>query len=208
MCVTELHCHPVLAPGATEAIKVIDETLPELVIIDVTSRWVNGLECCAALREHTTAPILLLTPINNESHSLEAYQAGASECVIKPISPALLLAKIRVWLGQAWTVQAQGLGNLMIGDLILEPSRHWLLDQHGDKVRLSNLEFRVLYLLMSHPNVSFSNEDLIERVWGLYGEGNATLVKNVIYRLRKKIEPNPNQPKYIHTVTRGYMLRN
>ena len=60
---------------------------------------------------------------------------------------------------------------------------------------------------MTHPNQPFTNEEIIERVWGFYSEGSSALVKNVIYRLRKKIEPNPNEARYIRTETGGYLFR-
>jgi DNA-binding response OmpR family regulator len=60
---------------------------------------------------------------------------------------------------------------------------------------------------MDHPNQPFTNEEIIGRVWGFYGEGNSALVKNLIYRLRKKIEPNPNEAHYIRTEMGGYLFR-
>lgn len=205
--ITDLHCKPLLANSTQHAISLLEEAAPDLIVIDVTSRDFNGVEICKNLRQNTAVPMLLLTPINNESHTLEAYQAGVNECVIKPISPALFIAKIKVWLHQTWTVQVESLDRLMIGSLSLEPSKHQLVSAEGKRIRLSNLEFRVLYLIMNNPNRPFSNEEIVTRVWGLYGEGDSTLVKNVIYRLRKKIEPDPNMPRYIRTETGGYLFR-
>lgn len=205
--VTDLQCHPIAVNSAAQALTAIEETSPDMVIVDVTARSTNGLHICQSVREHTTSPILLLTPINNESHMLEAYQAGVDECVIKPISPALFLAKLRVWLYRSWTVRIESLNKLTIGEHTLDPAKHILIHNNGIRIRLSNLEFRVLYLLMNHPNQSFSNDEIIERVWGSYGQGNYALVKNVIYRLRKKIETNPNHATYIRTETGGYMFR-
>lgn len=207
LCVTELHCRPLVASSIEQAVTIIEESSPDLIIIDVTSRDVSGLQMCKALREHAVAPMLLLTAINNESHSLEAYQAGVDDCIIKPISPALFLAKVRVWLHRSWTVQVDSLDRLTIGEYTLEPTKHLLLGCDGRKIRLSNLEFRVLYLLMDHPNQPFTNEEIIGRVWGFYGEGNSALVKNVIYRLRKKIEPNQERAQFIRTETGGYLFR-
>jgi DNA-binding response OmpR family regulator len=207
LCITELHCRPLVANSIDQALNIMEESSPDLIIVDVTSRAVNGIQMCHGLRKYASVPLLLLTPINNESHSLEAYQAGVDDCIIKPISPALFLAKVRVWLNRSWTVQVESLDQLTIGDYTLEPARHYLLDHNGKKIHLSNLEFRVLYLLMNHPNQPFTNEEIIGRVWGFYGEGNSALVKNVIYRLRKKIEPNPNEARYIKTEMEGYLFR-
>lgn len=207
LLITDLRCKPISANSAHHAVTLLEELAPDLIVIDITARGLNGVEICKQLREHTAAPILLLTPINNESHTLEAYQAGVNECVIKPISPALFMAKMKVWLHQAWTVPVASLDKLTVGDLSLEPSKHQLVGCNDRRIHLSNLEFRVLYLLMSNPNWTFSNEDIVGRIWGLYGEGNSILVKNVIYRLRKKIEPNSNMPRYIRTETGGYLFR-
>jgi DNA-binding response OmpR family regulator len=207
LCVTELHCRPLVANSIKQALNIVEESPPDLIVIDVTSRDVSGIQMCHDLREHVNVPLLLLTPVNNESHTLEAYQAGADDCIIKPISPALFLAKVKVWLRRSRTVQVESLDKLTIGGYTLEPAKHLLQGSDGKKIHLSNLEFRVLYLLMDHPNQSFSNEEIIERVWGFYGEGNSALVKNVIYRLRKKIEPNPNEARYVRTETGGYLFR-
>jgi DNA-binding response OmpR family regulator len=207
LCITELHCRPLVANSIKQAADIIEESSPDLIVVDVTSREVSGVQMCHDLREHANAPLLLLTPINNETHTLEAYQVGVDDCIIKPISPALFFAKVKVWLHRSWTVQVESLDKLTIGSYTLEPAKHHLLGCDGKKIHLSNLEFRVLYLLMNHPNQAFSNEDIIGRVWGFYGEGNSALVKNVIYRLRKKIEPNPNESRYIRTETGGYLFR-
>ena len=207
LCITELQCNPLTANSINQAVSIIEESFPDLMIVDVTSHNISGLQMCRCLREHANMPLLLLTPINNESHTLEAYQVGVDDCIIKPISPALFLAKIKVWLHRSWTVQVESLDKLIIGDYTLEPAKHYLLGSDGGKIHLSNLEFRVLYLLTSHPNQLFTNEEIIGRVWGFYGEGNSALVKNVIYRLRKKIEPNFNEPHFIRTETGGYLFR-
>lgn len=207
LCLTELHCSPLLVNSVAQALPLLEEHPADLAVVDVTSKNVSGVKICEDLREQSAIPILLLTPINNESHTLEIYQAGADECIIKPISPSLLLAKVRVWLYRTQTIQLDTLDKLTIGDFTLDPSIHQLLNKNGKKVRLSNLEFRVLYLLMNHPNQSFSHDEIVKRIWGYYGHGTSTLVKNVVYRLRKKIEPDPSKMKYIRTVTGGYAFR-
>lgn len=207
LCLTELHCMPLVVNSVPQAISLLEEQPADLAVVDVTSRHVSGVEICKELREQYSIPILLLTPINNESHTLEAYQAGADECVIKPISPVLFLAKVKVWLYRTRTIQVETLDQQVNGDFTLVPSKHQLLHKNGKKIRLSNLEFRVLYLLMNHPNQVFTNDEIVKRIWGFYGQGTSSLVKNVIYRLRKKIEPNPNKAKYIRTETGGYLFR-
>jgi len=207
MLLTDLHCQPIITNTISHALTALEESAPDLIVVDVTSRDVNGVQICKTLREHVVAPMLFFTPINNETHMLEAYQAGVDDCIIKPVSPAIFLAKVKVWLHRSWTVRVESLDKLNVGEYTLDPSTHRLLANDGRKIRLSNLEFRILYLLVDHPGRTFSNEEIIDRVWGFHSEGNSTLVKNVIYRLRKKIEPNSTQAKYIRTETGGYLFR-
>ena len=207
LLLAELHCTPIVANSIKQALAALEEASPDLIVIDVKSRQVSGVEICRALREHLSTPILLLTPINNESHTLEAYEAGVDECAIKPVSPELFLAKIKVWLRRAWAVPVESLDQVTIGKMTLEPSRHQLMNGDGRRIHLSNLEFGVLYLLVNHPNQAFSSDEILKRVWGFDGHGDPALVKNVIYRLRKKVEPNPNQPCYILTEVDGYVFK-
>ena len=133
VCVIELHYRPLVANSVEQAVNIIEESSPELIVIDVTSRAVSGVQICRSLREHAVVPMLLLTPINNETHSLEAYQAGVDDCIIKPISPALFLAKVRVWQHRSWTVRVESLDKLTIGNYTLEPNKHHLVNSDGKK---------------------------------------------------------------------------
>ncbi len=142
LLVTDLHCRPVITNSLPQAISALEDAAADLIVIDVKSRDINGVEICKGLREHVAAPILIFTPINNESHTLEVYQAGADECVIKPVSPDLFLAKVKVWLRRGWTVHVESLDKLKIGKITLEPSNHQLVSRDGKRIRLSNLEFR------------------------------------------------------------------
>lgn len=190
----------VYASGSAEAVlKHWVEEIPDLIVIDMNTPRLDGIALCQNLRDVTIVPILLFTPYNNESHILESYKAGVSECVAKPVSPALFLAKVKVWLQISWTVPAESLEFLQAGDLRLEPHRHQITRNDGKGVKLTNLEFRLLYLLMKNPGRTLETEYIIEKVWGYYGDGNSRLLKNLVYRLRQKIEPDHSQPRYIHT---------
>jgi two-component system, OmpR family, response regulator MtrA len=207
LLVTDLACRPIAVNSLALAIDALQASAPDLVVVDVTSRAVNGVEVCAALRERTSNPILLLTPINNESHTLEAYQAGVDECIIKPISPALFLAKAAVWLRHSGGEGTETLGRLVLGDRVLEPTTHELVHADGRSIRLSKQEFQLLHLLMGHPNRVLSNEEIIEQIWGFHGEGYSTLVKNLVYRLRRKIAAGPEDDCGIVSVPGGYLCK-
>jgi DNA-binding response OmpR family regulator len=185
------------SPG--EALQVWSEMIPDLIVIDMYSREFDGVSLVSQLREQGVVPVLLLTAINNETHILEAYQAGVDECVVKPISPALFLVKVKAWLRRSWSMPAESLDPLQVGGLRLDPTRRQVTTENEQVIKLTNLEFRLLHLLMSHPGWVITTEDIVQKVWGYYGNGDSNLLKNVVYRLRRKVDPDPGSPRYIHT---------
>lgn len=191
-----------------EAYHAWGEHIPDLVLIDAGTEPAEAITLTKRLREESVTPILVLSSWMDEAHILDFYLSGADECVPKPVSPALFLAKVTAWLRRAWNVPAEGLDSLHVGDLRLDPARRVLELADGSAVKLTNLEFRLMHLLMRHPGRTIETETLIERIWGYSGNGDSTLLKNVIYRLRRKIEPQPNSPVYIHTeVGLGYQFK-
>ena len=198
----------VLARSADEAIDQWAEQIPDLIAIDLNAHPLEGIELCRNLRSEAVIPLLVTIPFNNETQILAAYQAGADEVIVCPVSPALFLAKVTAWLRRSWTVPAESLASLKVGDLYLVTNRREVITPAGKRARLTNLEFRLLYLLMSNPDWTLSVDDLIQRVWGHPEYGSGVILKNVIYRLRKKIEPDPSQPRYILTEAGvGYLFR-
>jgi DNA-binding response OmpR family regulator len=130
---------------------------------------------------------------------LEAYQNGVDECVVKPISPAIFLAKIIAWSRRSW---AEPMTPRQTGQLRLDPSHRSAMAANKQEIKLTNLEFRVLHLLMSRPGYVFPAEEIIQTVWG--AEGDVILLKNVVYRLRKKLEEEGGNANLIKTWPGGY----
>lgn len=155
-----------LANSAAEGLAHWRQGQFDLILIDVCDSALDGVELVRTLCAEAVNPVLLFTPNADEAHILRAYRAGVDECVVKPISPALFLAKVRAWLRRAWTIRTGALDGLTAGPLRLVPLERAVLLPDGTKVRLSNLEFRVLHLLMSHPNQTLPAEVIVERVWG------------------------------------------
>ncbi len=179
----------------------------DLVVIDVYTCQLDGIGLCRRLRAEAIAPILLFTPRSDEAYILQAYRAGADECVAKPISPSLFLAKVNAWRRLSWAIAPDTLDGLKAGNLCLDPARREVKNGSGSAVRLTNLEFRLLYLLMSHRGRVLESEVIIDRVWGYTDCDESALLKNAVYRLRRKIEDDPGQPSYIQTVAGiGYVF--
>jgi DNA-binding response OmpR family regulator len=180
--------------------------IPELVVIDLNVEHEARLELYQKFRAVSVAPILLFLPAYHETQILEAYAAGVEDVVIKPISPPIFLAKILAWMRRSWTVPIDNLSHVKAGKHRLNPTRRCLINPEGMEIRLTNLEFRLLHLLMSRPGFVFSLEEIIESIWGGYGSGDQVLLKNVVYRLRKKIE-DPGRPLFLQTGQGGYSFQ-
>lgn len=197
----------ILEPSLDNAIDRWTTEIPDLVVIDVDIPHADRMELYKKFRAVSVAPILLFLPAYHETEILQAYAAGVDEVVIKPISPAIFLAKIIVWMRRSWTVPTEKLSQVKAGKHRLEPARRCLINSDGQETRLTNLEFLLLHLLMSRPGHTFSAEDIIQAIWGGYGNGDHVLLKNVVYRLRRKIEADPSRPVFLQTWQGGYSFR-
>jgi DNA-binding response OmpR family regulator len=181
--------------------------MPDLVVLDVDCKHHERMELYRAFREISVAPVLLLLPAYHETQILEAYEAGVDEVIIKPISPAIFLAKILAWGRRAWTVPVASLSLVQAGRHKLDPGRRCFSNPDGSEIALTALEFRLLHLLMSRPGQIFSAEEIIAYIWGAYSSGDQVLLKNVVYRLRKKIEADPSRPVLLQTWQGGYSFQ-
>jgi DNA-binding response OmpR family regulator len=176
------------------------EDIPDLIVIDINGSHTQRMELCKRYRALSSCPILLFLPVSNESEVIEAYQSGVDECVIKPISPAIFLAKILAWTRRSWS---QPMSPLRTGPLRLDPSHRSAIATSGQEVRLTNLEFRLLHLLMSRPGNVFKADEIMQTVWGME-KTDLALLKNVVYRLRRKLEEVTGDGTLIQTRPGGY----
>ena len=180
---------------------------PDLIVLDINLGEPQTLELIKTLRAEMVTPIMLLTPSRSEEYMIETYKSGVDDCILKPVSPSLFQAKIKVWLRRSGSLAADALNPLKVGTLQLFPSERMVFLANGAAARLTNLELRLLYYLMSRPGQTVTTEDLNQRVWGYADEADNTMLKNVVYRLRRKIESDPANPLIIQTVTGvGYKL--
>jgi DNA-binding response OmpR family regulator len=180
---------------------------PDLIILDINLPEAQILDLLRELRAELLTPVLLLAPAHTEQFVLEAYKAGVDDFLHKPVSPSLFQAKVNVWLRRFGNVSADLLNPLQVGTLQLFPAERIVFLKNGSAVRLTNLELRLLYYLMQRPGQIVTIEELNQRVWGYSAEADNTMLKNVVYRLRRKIEADPASPLIIQTVTGvGYKL--
>ena len=183
-----------------------DET-PDLIVVDIEPVESLALSVVNQLREQTVIPILMLGPNATNNFVLEVYESGVDDYILKPIEPALLHAKVKAWLRRTWSIPVGMLDALKVGDLHFIPAERTLIMEGRPPIRMTNLELRLMYYLMSHAGRTITAEELFQRVWGTDRDVNKPTLKNVVYRLRLKLEPDPNHPHYIRTVAGGYQFK-
>ena len=159
-------------------------------------------------RSFTQVPMLVITDVLPEEHLIELYHAGADLVVTRPYSIRILTLQLRSLIQRSNNMPLKGLPSLTQGNLTLNPATRSVSVRSQPGIYLTQLEFRMLYTLMIHPELILSAEELVEKVWNYHGEGNRELVRGLIQRLRLKIEPDPRNPTYIHTQAGvGYYFR-
>jgi DNA-binding response OmpR family regulator len=172
----------------------------DLIIVNLCTAYAQGLDACRKLRGLFINPILLLASAHTEAYVLQAYEAGIDEFIPTSIDPRILLAKLNAWLRHTWTISTAALGDVQVDKIRLDTEKRAVIIPNRPSQKLTNLEFRVLHLLMTHPGKNLETSFILDRVWGYADNDDNSLLKNVIYRLRRKIEPDPAQPSYIVTV--------
>ena len=175
---------------------------PELIIFDVNAPHPERIALLKKYRALSQKPILLFLPSHHEGEILEAYQAGVDECIVKPISPAIFLAKIASWARHSTPLQAPSLNTTR---LQLNSAKRLAQLPDGENINLTNLEFRLLRLLINRPGYIFKNEEIIHTVWGISDYSDQTALKNVVYRLRKKL--GEENEYMIQTAPGGYSFQ-
>src|SRR5215216_681480 len=196
-----------LESDPTQTLQRSEAESPDLIILDINFPEAGTLDLIRNLRIELLTPIMLLTPVRSEEYVLETYKAGVDECIPKPVSPSLFQAKVKVWLRRFGSVSADNLATVKVGTLQLFPSERFVMLKNGGAVQLTNLELRLLYYLMNRPGQIVTIEELNQKVWGYTAEADNTMLKNVVYRLRRKIEADPANPLMIQTVVGvGYKL--
>jgi DNA-binding response OmpR family regulator len=163
----------------------------------------DGIQLATAVstvREVTQCPLLLLTDPLSEAVQCDLLDAGADLVIQRPYAPRLLTRYLKMLLRRAGASATAFLPIIELYDIALDPATRSVQVNGRKPERLTPLEFRLLYLLMTNAGQVLGIDLIVERVWGYAAEGNRELVRGLVRRLRRKIEPNPNQPLYIHNL--------
>jgi DNA-binding response OmpR family regulator len=171
------------AADGTNALVTFDSELPDLVVLDINLPGLNGLDVCREIRRHSAVPILVLTARYDENELVAAIDCGADDCMRKPFSARVLLARIRALARRSSAVLPQ---TLSAGQLQLEVDNQ-LLRIGTTIVSLTPLEIRMLGLLIATPGRTIATERLLIHLWGVASTHERSTLKQLVYRLRAKI---------------------
>jgi two-component system, OmpR family, KDP operon response regulator KdpE len=184
------------AKTGEEALEKIRIEHADLILLDVNMPGISGLEACREIRGTSDVPIIMLTVRNSERDKVRALDAGADDYVVKPFGAQELMARIRAALRRA--APGESVPAFVTDDLKIDFDKRTVAVK-GHSVRLTPKEFELLRHLVANPGKAIGHRRLLQAVWGPdYGEETEYL-RVFINQLRKKIEPDPHHPRYIHT---------
>jgi len=175
------------AGDGLEGVRLSGELEPDLVVLDVMLPGLDGLEVCRRIQNGRPVPVLMLTARDSETDVLVGLGVGADDYMTKPFSTRELVARVHALLrrvDRAKSVAADP--SVTIGGVEIDPMRRQVL-RDGESVHLTPLEFDLLYLLASHPEVVYSRGRLLNEVWGYEDENGARTIDSHIGALRRKL---------------------
>lgn len=177
---------------------------PELVVLDVNLPDTDGFILCRQMRQEADTPIIMLTVRGDDEDVVQGLELGADDYIQKPFSPRQLVARIQAVLRRAGKVPVPAVRR--VGDLTLDVGRREARIEPGEIVQLTSLETKLLDYLMLNAGHVLTTDSIIDHVWGAEG-ADRDMLRQLVYRLRRKIEPEPANPRYIETVSGlGYGL--
>ncbi len=189
-----------VAWDGVQAIEAAASSRPDLVVLDLMLPGVDGLEVMRRLRDHDRdrIAVILLTAKGEEADRIIGLRLGADDYVVKPFSPAELVARVDAVLRRVDTSPGQA-APIELSDLTIDPGARRVFVR-GEEVALTQREFEVLLFLARHPGQVFSRNQLMDAVWQYSFYTDTSTVTVHIRRLRAKIEPDPSEPRHIQTV--------
>jgi two-component system KDP operon response regulator KdpE len=193
------------AAGGEEALHAVVTDHPDLVILDLGLPDLDGVDVVRRLREWSRVPVLILSVRDREDDKVAALDAGADDYLTKPFGLGELLARMRVAMRHS--VQAPDEPVYAVGELKVDLARREVI-LAGNRVALTPTEYELLRALVQHAGKVMTHNQLLRQVWGAAYAEEAHLLRVNISNLRRKIEPNPDQPRYVLTEPGvGYRLQ-
>lgn len=195
----------VVARDALSGLRAAYQEHPDAILLDIMMPDMDGFEACRRLRELTDVPIIFVTAKGSIDDIVKGLSLGADDYVVKPFERSELVSRLTASLrrgGERSTGEEGGKYLFPSEEVVLDCDRHEVVVGNRT-VYLTPKEFEVLRLLIRHIGKVLSSDAILTRVWGPDWIGEPDLVKQYVYRLRQKVEPDPNSPRYLHTVRGG-----
>jgi len=187
------------AAEGESALTNFKEWSPELVITDLYMPHMDGVELCRRIREVSTVPIIVLSVKGEERSKVEALDSGADDYVTKPFGIDELMARVRAALRRSGgAAGAQELASFDAGDFRIDMDAR-RVHTHGREVRLTPKEFDLFVYMARHPNRVLTHAALLEAVWGQASQEQPEYLRVFMGQLRKTLEPDPSNPRYLVT---------
>jgi two-component system KDP operon response regulator KdpE len=189
----------ITAYNGKEALEQVRTQLPDLILLDIMMPDINGFEVLKKIREVNTVPVIMLTAKGEEDDRIQGLELGADDYITKPFSPRELVSRIRAVLRRTKTFSEDKVDKIQVDErLLLDFSRRevWV---EGEKVDLRPTEYRLLYHLVQNAGWVNTHEQLLSKVWGFEYQDEPHYVRLYVNYLRKKLEEDPANPKYILT---------
>ncbi|WP_196599871.1 response regulator transcription factor [Pectinatus frisingensis] len=181
-----------------QAIQLVKGKKPSIVVLDIMLPEIDGWEVCRQIRKDNEVPIIMLTARDEESDRLIGLEIGADDYVTKPFSPKEVVARAKVVLRRMNMTLLQKIP-LQIGNISIDFERHQV-SKDGEIIELTATEFKILALLVTNAGRIFTRLQIVEQMQGNSFEGYDRTIDVHIKNLRRKIEDNPREPRYILTV--------
>lgn len=191
-----------VAADGRQALDTASSFLPDLVLLDVKMPEIDGLEVARRLHAKSNVPIIMLSALVEDIDRVAGLSAGSDDYITKPVRPRELLLRMQSLLRRSEASEAADPpleGDLRYDDLVIRPRLH-IVERDGIPIDLSANEFDLLYFLASHPRQVFTRQQLLDHVWHYEYFGDSNTVTVHMSRLRKKVEPDPANPRHLRTV--------
>ena len=194
----------VKAGDGPAAIRAFGDESPDIAVLDINMPGASGFQVCEAIRAKSRIPIMMLTVRGEEEDLIRALDLGADDYLTKPFSPRTLLARIKALLRRAGI---ENTSPVAAGRIALDVQEHTVRISGGNPVRLTKLELRLLQMLLANAGRTVTSDRLLVQVWGHRNSGDRQLLKQLVHRLRQKVEADPTAPQLLQTSAgTGYKL--
>ena len=189
------------ANNGKDGLALITSSLPDLVLLDLGLPDMDGMDIIRKTREWSSLPIIVISARTQEKEKVQALDAGADDYITKPFGTFELLARIRTAIrhNNKLSDDSQNANRPYAADGLTIDFERRLVTLHGKEIHLTRVEYKIVSLLAKNSGKVMTYDTLIYQVWGPYADDNNRILRVNMANIRRKIEENPGEPKYIFT---------